>query len=359
MKTLSIEGIKEYLPTEWSSKCKEYGALQRGRSIKTAEDLLTLNLLYMTEGESLQMTSAMMKLAGVSVNKNAVHERIKSSGKWLGWMAKEVLSENGFLIEKPEWLKEKELCLADGSELALKGSKGGDYLLHYMFSLFEFSCRQLELTTTEEGERLSIFEFKAGDIVIGDRNYGNMKAIEHVKEKGAEYILRLKAGCFNIYDSEGKDMEILEYGKELDEWESKTIDCYYRQGKELRPFKVCLMKKGKEEIKKTITKQKRKASKEQRTLSAKSIETNDYIVLATNLTYTPEQIFELYRARWQIELVFKRLKTLFGFGNVPSKNPDSVKSWFYGKLLLAGICESSIKRSHFSPAPNSGRREYS
>jgi hypothetical protein len=352
-----IEIIKEYLPNDWEEKCKELGALQRGRMIKTPEELLTLILLYMTEGESLQMTSAMMKLAGISVNKNAVHERIKSSWRWLSYLSKQVCQETGCLIEKPEWLEGKEVCLIDGSELSLKGSKGGNYYLHCMFNLFQFACRHLELTPKSEGEKAGIFEdIRAGDIVIGDRNYGNMKAMEHIKEKGAEFILRLKAGCFNIYDAEGNEINVLEYGKELTEWESMEIGCFYKQGKEFKPLKVCLMKKGKGEIEKAVKKQKRKASRLQRTLSARSFANNDFIVLATNVPYSPEKVFELYRARWQIEIVFKRLKSLFEFGNVPSKNENSVKAWFYGKLLLAGICEASIKRSRFPPNPKDGAR---
>jgi len=351
--TLGMEVIKKYLPENWEEKCKELGALSRGRKIKTAEELLTLNLLYMTEGESLQITSALMKLAGISVNKNAVHERIKGSWEWLGWMAKSVLSEHGFLVEKPGWLEGKELCLVDGSELALKGSTGGDYLLHYMFSLFEFSCRQFELTEKKEGEKLSLFEFKKGDIVIADRNYGNMKAIEYVKEQGAEFILRLKTGCFKMFCEKGNEIDILEYGKSLKEWESTEVECYYKQDKELRPLKICLMKKGVEKTQETEKKLRRKANRNQRQISEKSIRHNNYVVVATNLPYTSSQIFELYRARWQIELVFKRLKSIFGFGSVPSKNPNSVKAWFYGKLLLAGVCEASVKRSHFPPTHNS------
>ena len=353
--TIGIEAIKEYLPADWEEKCKELGALSRGRKIKTAEELLTLNLLYMTEGESLQITSALMKPAGISVNKNAVHERIKGSREWLGWLAKSILSEHGFLVEKPDWLQGKELCLVDGSELALKGSKGGDYMLHYMFSLFEFSCRQFELTEKKEGERLSLFEFKKGDIVIGDRNYGNMKAIEYVKEKEAEFILRLKTSCFKVFCEKGNEIDILEYGKSLKEWESTELECYYKHDKEMKPLKLCIMKKGAKKTQETEKKIRRKANRNQRQLSEKSIKHNNYIVAATNLPYTSSQIFELYRARWQIEPVFKRLKSIFGFGSVPSKNPDSVKAWFYGKLLLAGICEASVKKSHFPPAhPSNG-----
>ncbi len=68
-----------------------------------------------------------------------------------------------------------------------------------------------------------------------------------------------------------------------------------------------------------------------------------YIVLLTTLEETAERIAELYRARWQIEQVFHRLKGLFAFGEVPGKNPASVRAWFYGKLLIAALCEAVVK----------------
>ena len=85
-------------------------------------------------------------------------------------------------------------------------------------------------------------------------------------------------------------------------------------------------------------------------MQADTVELNDYVVLATSLDYTNEQILELYRARWQIEQVFFRLKSLFGYGEVPSKRDDTVQAWFFGKLLLAALCETILKRMPFPPA---------
>jgi IS4 transposase len=53
--------------------------------------------------------------------------------------------------------------------------------------------------------------------------------------------------------------------------------------------------------------------------------------------------------RWQIELVFKRLKTLFHYNEIPSKLDESAKAWFYGKLLLAALCETAVNKGRFSP----------
>jgi IS4 transposase len=64
-------------------------------------------------------------------------------------------------------------------------------------------------------------------------------------------------------------------------------------------------------------------------------------------------VLELYRVRWQIEPAFKRLKSLFGYNRMPGKVAASVHAWFYGKLLLAGLCERLVNTGRFSPR---GRR---
>jgi len=82
-------------------------------------------------------------------------------------------------------------------------------------------------------------------------------------------------------------------------------------------------------------------------------ESNKYILVATSLgkeEATAAQVLGLYRMRWQIELAFKRLKSLFGYSDLPAKNPQSVKAWFYGKLLLAALCETLVNAGRFSPS---------
>jgi IS4 transposase len=60
-------------------------------------------------------------------------------------------------------------------------------------------------------------------------------------------------------------------------------------------------------------------------------------------------VLELYRARWQIELAFKRLKSLFEYDQIPIKVEESIHTWFYGKLLLAALCETIVNKGRFSP----------
>jgi IS4 transposase len=81
-------------------------------------------------------------------------------------------------------------------------------------------------------------------------------------------------------------------------------------------------------------------------------EYNKYIIVATSLgeEVSAGQVVELYRMRWEIELAFKRLKSLFGYGEVPMKLDKSARAWFYGKLLLAALCETLVNKGCFSPS---------
>jgi hypothetical protein len=50
-----------------------------------------------------------------------------------------------------------------------------------------------------------------------------------------------------------------------------------------------------------------------------------------------------YRMRWQIELVFKRLKGLAQLGHVPKRDDRSSRAWLYGKLLVTLLAQKLIR----------------
>ena len=56
----------------------------------------------------------------------------------------------------------------------------------------------------------------------------------------------------------------------------------------------------------------------------------------------PSVVLEIYRGRWQIELVFKRLKSIIGLGHLPKQDPVGAKAWIHGKLFAAFLIEALI-----------------
>jgi len=348
-----MKELLNYLPAGWEAKAKELGAMQRESGvIRDASTLLRLNMLYSTNNGSFQMASMGLAMTeGIVISKAAAFNRIRKSWKWLRWMSKELCAAQGATIEKPAFLEGRQLKLVDASDETTRGKNKSIWRLHYAFNLFEFQCSSMEITTNQEGERLARHEVKEKDIIIADRMYCTINGIAHVTANKGDFVLRFRSKAFQLYDETGNRIALLPLLRELKPFKNTDVRCYYKlPDGNLRPLRIVAMKKDSKAIEESKRKMARKASKKQeKAAQADTIELNEYIVLATSLEYTNDQVLELYRTRWQIEQVFHRLKTLFGYGDTPSKRDDTVKAWFYGKLLLAALSESILKKMPFPP----------
>ena len=84
--------------------------------------------------------------------------------------------------------------------------------------------------------------------------------------------------------------------------------------------------------------QMREARKKGKQLDPRSLIAAEYVMLATSLpesAYPASEVLALYRLRWQIELAFKRLKTLLRIDRLPAKTDKGGRSWIYTHLILA------------------------
>lgn len=346
----NMQELVKYLPEGWEAKAKELGALQRGRKIKTATELLTAILVYLMCAGSHGITASMLSLEGREpISKTAVYKRIRQSWKWLQWMVVQMCAANEFSIEKPEWLDRKVIAI-DASDVALSGSRTSDYRLHCAFDLFGLTYRTIEITPISQGEKLSRHMMQRGDIVLADRVYGTITGISYVRESGADFIVRYRTKGFKLSDKQGRPIQLLEELNGLKPKESKSIHGYYTSEGKKYPVRMVAQRKDPSATEQAHRKMERTAKRKNRKPpSQEALALNEYIILATSLDESDGRILELYRARWQIEEVFNRLKTLYAFGEVPSKQEDAVHAWFYGKLFLAVLSESILKQECFFP----------
>lgn len=354
IKNEDFKKIIDLMPLGWEEKAKELKAITRSRKIKNAEELLRLNLLYLTNGESFGKTSAILGMSDTNnLNKNAVYERIGKSRDWLKWLCENISRNAGELVRKPKWLQDKKVCLIDATDVSKRGSNQSDYRLHYNIELFNLEMREMHLTESKIGEKMINFEkLGANDVIVADRAYGSLKGIKYLKEKKCEFILRLRAGAFSLYNSEGFKVELTSCFEELKAGEISDKILFYKEKDELVPIRICGIRKNKDAETKGLRQIKYSNTKHMRgKISERQAEYNKYILLATSFPQKIKSNFvsELYRMRWQIELVFKRAKSIFNYGELPSKSEKTIHSWFYGKLLLSYICEALVNKGRFSP----------
>jgi hypothetical protein len=84
------------------------------------------------------------------------------------------------------------------------------------------------------------------------------------------------------------------------------------------------------------------------------------MMLATSLPpdIPASEICAVYRLRWQIELAFKRLKSLIRIDRIPTQTEAGGLSWLYPHLILAlltdDICQESWTLSPLDCADDAG-----
>lgn len=352
---ISIGQLMLLLPEGYADKFKESGVIKRWRGIKTPEDLMLLSLFHLHNGCTLAEISQIARSAHIAgISDVAFMERFAVCADWFGRISAELSPGLVADYEKPAYLKDYRPVGFDASDVREKGRSGQTYRLHYGIDIFALSAVSYKITDQKTGEKMSNFILDEGDLAIADRAYGTINSIEYCLQNNADFIFRLRTGCFAVYGENGDKKDMVSEFSHLDYEESTEFSAFIHSSKKM-PVRICVRRKDKQACEKTKKKLHRNASKKQRKLSAESESFNEYIVLVTSLpsNISADEVLQTYRYRWQIENYFKRLKSILDFGELPKKRGDSSLAWLNGKLMVTLLIELFIARCLFSPAVQS------
>ena len=346
-----IASLLREMPKGYEEACFETGAIQRKRDIKNPNDLMMLNLFHLMTGCSLVEISAISKMSRIGdISDVAFMKRFKNCNEWFKWIIDKTLSKGLIEYKIPEKLNNYRILAVDASDVREKGRSGRIYRLHFALDIIKMQSAIYNITTNKTGEKLSNFNFKPNDLILADRGYAKTTGIEYCKEKGTQFVLRITANNIRFCDKEGKVFDIRDkiIGTKTGE---RNVYVKTADGK-IIPVRICFKKKDEKSIKNTRKKIHEKESRKRVKYTKKTKLFNEYIVIATSLDnteITTEEVLELYRYRWQVELYFKRLKSILDYGELPKKKEESIFSWLNGKLMIALLIEKIISKASFFP----------
>jgi hypothetical protein len=353
MKMINIEQIMRYLPVGYEKTCYETKAIERNREIKSAEDLMTLSMVYLTQNNSLLEMSEIARIRGIAeISDVAYMKRFAKCGEWFKSIIEKIKPKEVMKYEKPEKLDSYRFKVFDASDVCEKGATKRLYRLHYAIDLFTMTSDEYKITDRKTGESATNFTIGKGDVVIGDRGYGSKVGIEHCLSNGGDFIFRIKNKAFKLYEINRNEIILMDILRTATEEKAIETTVYMENTKkELIPLRLCAKKKTPENIKVSAKKLRRSESKRQLRYSEETHKTHEYIFVITSLPeeITADEILDIYRLRWQVELYFKRLKSIIGFGNLPLKKEESIFTWLNGKLMIALLIEKMISLIDFSP----------
>ena len=220
-----------------------------------------------------------------------------------------------------------------------------------MLDLSTLACEQVEVTLPEQGETLTRFAVGENDVLMADRGLAHRRGIRHVVTHGGDVIVRMNwqrapGG------REGATVPTVAPAAHTARWAGPAWPASMRDEHGTIGVRVCALKKSAEQTRKGQEKLRQIAAEEGRTLQPDTLEAAGYVIVLSTLHDVPAQsILELYRYRWQIELAFKRLKSLLHLGHSSQKtDPVGAKAWLQGKLFVATLIETLIAvGERFSP----------
>lgn len=179
---------------------------------------------------------------------------------------------------------------------------------------------------------------KANDLLIADLGYFCLKTFKLISEAGAYFLSRLMIGT-NLYDAQSA-MQIDLY-KKLQNINESSCEMYVLlgSGQEARiPCRLICLRVSEEVAQQRRRKLKKNAQKKGRTASKKSLFFAAWILMITNIPQDllpSEMIRPLYSLRWQIELLFKQMKSVLNINHIATKNENRFRCEVIGKLIVA------------------------
>jgi hypothetical protein len=341
--------VKRLLPSDWEIAARQCGALRRTRNVDSAETLLRLILLHVAGGLSLRQTVVRAEAFGwASLSDVALLKRLRASANWLECLCWGLWSN----WEWPEGLANqgRRWRIVDATTAQEPGATGIDWRVHYVVRLPSLACDFVSVTGVRGGETLCRIPVRQGDVLLADRGYSHRAGVAWVLSQGGDVIVRHQGSNFPLQDLKAKEFDLLAALRSLRAHQPGTWKVKFES--DGRTWVVWL-----HAVRKSATaaeKAKEELRKERgQAVQAQTLELAEYVVVLTSLNpkaVSGSHVLALYRGRWQIELVFKRLKSLLGVGELAKYDTDSAKAWLQAKLLTALLMER-LEREAFLFSP--------
>jgi len=229
------------------------------------------------------------------------------------------------------------ILIQDGSSFAIKDALHKQYPgrfhkqnpaaveLHVTMSLLDESVSTVALTPDKEAERphLPSPRTLGGDLLLADRGYFDRKYLNAVSRAGGRYVVRASASI-----------------------NPTVLGAYTSRGEELREargrrLKECVLPTD-EVVDLDVTWGTGAKAMQGRIVARWNAEEERYTWLVTNLSrarMTGEQVGQVYRLRWQVELLFKEWKSYANLHAFDTKNASIAEG-----LIWTAVAASVLKR---------------
>jgi hypothetical protein len=248
----------------------------------------------------------------------------------------------------------------DATAICQPGADRTTWRLHVGYDLASGQVDHIALTDGCGAENLQRLTYRSGEIVLGDRIYARAHNLRLVKQDGADFIVRTGWNSLRLKPMDGGEFDLFatlraQAGQEgeirvrVDEGSSAGV---------LLELRLIIWRKTPEQAEAEQKRLLKNAKKRGTKVDPRSLEAAKYVMLVTSLPvdmFPACDVLAIYRFRWQIELAFKRMKSLAGLDEIAARDPGLAKAWIYARLIAFLIAEQIAGQAPDSPPFGPGK----
>jgi hypothetical protein len=313
--------VQRFLPYDLDTFAVDSGALERRRGVKSGSRLVQTLCLCALPNMTFEVAAQIARDSRIaSLSGQALFKRMVGA---------EALLE-GLFVHSLRYVSSNtgktwnglRLVAVDATTLCGPGSKGTDQRLHVVYDLGKGVPASVDLTNMKGGETFKRHDsFGFGDLVMADACYGVGPGLMSALRSGSRILVRFNFESIRLLGEDGEKIWPEQAEGVLPD-EGYVDFCGY-----LPDWPAPL-----------------------RVIGGRNNEGKG-VWLITDLSrdeLPTDSARELYSQRWQIELYFKRLKSILDLDELPTRDGPSTRPWIWAKLLLATLAVL-LADERFSP----------
>ena len=324
---------------------RQFKAFERRGKVPDAASLLRLILMCSVGHLSLRATAAAASGTIARLSDKAVEGRLRKSGDWLEHLLRSPLKAHA-------GSGAGGLALVDGSVIKPPGG-GGPWRVPARHGPARGRFADLRPPPSRTAEATALTRLDAGQTVITDRGHARVRNIAAVLEAGSPVLTRIGWRSLALADESGRAFDLFAHlPRGL-----APVDHLVRIKGVTQPLRLVIQRLPAEKLARATKRARRKSARNRSTIDPRTEQAAGHLMLLTPLPAADavaSRVIEMYRARWQGELSFKRLKTLGGIDRLPSADPRLARTWLLAHLMVA-VLNDELAGQIIDPPPRANQ----
>lgn len=332
--------IRQLFPRNLDALAKKTDAVTFFRELRSGEILLRLLLLWSLGSMGLRSIGAWAERARWgTLTEGALRYRFRRCEAFVSALIAHALS-CWLRIDRSVGLP---LRILDATMVAVPGPSGRCFRLHATYDPSLGVMTGLELTDDSQGESTSRAPVGVRDVLIADRGYGRAQELVSLAFRVVFWIVRVYLPSVPLWNKSGERLDSRELvracasaGRAIE----RVVEL--RFGVRKVSARLIIAPLPSEAAAKARAQVRKRASKKSKAADAQALLMAGFVTLLTTVdsdTASASAVLNWYRVRWQIELYFKRCKSLLQLHPVLSADDDLQRVRLLVAMLVAVIVD--------------------